>query len=91
MEFNVKIYFGISFAAIVILTYSFLVKRKDPLFGQPKPTYTVYRATINNKLVTCNFVEHSKLGYNLKDCDNDSRYFNVTNIEMSVGESNGRY
>lgn len=73
---------------LAILAYSFSTENRGREFKKEK--YTIYRATINNKLVTCNVVEHSKLGYNLLNCTDDNIYFNVTNIEMTVGERNAR-
>jgi hypothetical protein len=82
-----KVYFILLIIGLLMLIYSFVVLKKDPVFGgSVKPKYTRYIVTVNNKVVTCRYVEHSKLGYNLRDCDNESRYFNVTNIEMAVGE-----
>lgn len=48
--------------------------------------HTSYRATINDTVVVCAVVEHSKLGYNMTKCENGRQYFNVSNIEMVAGE-----
>lgn len=48
--------------------------------------HTNYRATINDDVIVCDVVEHSKLGYNMTKCENGRQYFNVTNIEMVAGE-----
>jgi len=75
-----SIIFGVSCTITVIaMAYTLVV------YQARKHSYTVYRATINDNLVTCKVIERSKFGYDLSKCENNNMYFNVTNIEMTVG------
>ena len=81
----------VSLGAVVttmILIFGYMVFPDVNWFSKKEShaKYTKYRAIVNNKMVICNVVEHSKLGYNMSNCENGNLYFNVTNIEMAVGE-----
>lgn len=72
---------------IIVVFCVYSVASKYLKSNNDKPVsnkYTVYKALVNGKVVTCNTVEHSKLGYNMSNCYNGNTYFNVTNIEMTV-------
>lgn len=71
----------ISGICVLVCVYAY---QKDNI--EKRMQHTNYRATINNKVVVCNLVEHTKLGYNMSKCENGRQYFNVTNIEMVSGE-----
>lgn len=71
----------ISVIGLLVFIYAY---QKDN--NEKRMQHTNYRATINNHVVICNLVEHTKLGYNMSKCENGRQYFNVTNIEMVSGE-----